>query len=255
MIRAGSTSVEMRGYMHDLAGSTEKEPTGRVSLLEDTDGDGRMDKATAFLDKVVMPRAVMAVNGGALIAVPPQLFFCKDTDGDGKADVKDSRRDGLRHARRTAGAHGELPGVGHGQRDLERGLRHAAQAARRPVDEGCPASVAASGAFARTTSAGSTSTTTATCSAPICCPRRPLRSNPLLRNATSINAKLAADQTLYASHPTPGVNRGYDAKTLSADGKTDKTHRHLRRAHLSRRRLPRHVSRQRLRAGAMRESW
>jgi hypothetical protein len=43
--------------------------------------------------------------------------------------------------------------------------------------------------------------------------------NPLLRNATSINAKLAADQTLYASHPTPGVNRGYDAKTLSADGR------------------------------------
>jgi hypothetical protein len=38
-----------------------------------------MDKATAFLDKVVMPRAVMAVNGGALIAVPPKLFFCKDT--------------------------------------------------------------------------------------------------------------------------------------------------------------------------------
>ena len=80
---------EMRGYMHDLAGSTEKEPTGRVSLLEDIDGDGRMDKATAFLDKVVMPRAVMAVNGGALIAVPPQLLFCKDTNGDGVADVKE----------------------------------------------------------------------------------------------------------------------------------------------------------------------
>ena len=60
--------VEMRGYMHDVDGTGEELPNGRVSLLEDTDGDGRMDKATAFLDNIVMPRAVMAVNGGALIA-------------------------------------------------------------------------------------------------------------------------------------------------------------------------------------------
>jgi mono/diheme cytochrome c family protein len=53
-------------------------------------------------------------------------------------------------------------------------------------------------------------------------PTEAFTKNPLLRNATSINAKLAADQTLYASHPTPGVNRGYDAKTLSADGRLTK---------------------------------
>jgi hypothetical protein len=47
-----------------------------------------MDKAPAFLDNIVMPRAVMAVTGGALIAAPPNLLFCKDTDGDGKADVR-----------------------------------------------------------------------------------------------------------------------------------------------------------------------
>ena len=53
-------------------------------------------------------------------------------------------------------------------------------------------------------------------------PTEAFTKNPLLRNATSINAKLAADQTLYPAHPTPGVNRGYDAKTLSADGRLTK---------------------------------
>jgi mono/diheme cytochrome c family protein len=74
-------------------------------------------------------------------------------------------------------------------------------------------------------------------------PTEAFTKNPLLRTATSINAKLAADQALYPSHPTPGVNRGYDAKTLSADGKLTTSHRHLRRAHLSRRCVSRHAYR------------
>jgi len=81
--------VEMRGYMHDVTGTKDMEPLGRIKRLEDTDGDGRMDKASVFLDQLVLPRAVMAVNGGALVAEPPMLYFCRDTDGDGKADVKE----------------------------------------------------------------------------------------------------------------------------------------------------------------------
>src|SRR5688572_19287294 len=37
--------VEMRGYMHDVDGAGEDQPIGRVKVLEDTDGDSRMDKA------------------------------------------------------------------------------------------------------------------------------------------------------------------------------------------------------------------
>ena len=82
--------VEMRGFMPNLEGKGEEEPVGRVVILEDTDGDGRMDKRTIFLDGLVMPRAVCIVRDGALVGEPPNLWFCRDTDGDGTCDEKTS---------------------------------------------------------------------------------------------------------------------------------------------------------------------
>ncbi len=80
--------VEMQSYMPDIAGDGELVPTSRVMVLEDTDGDGIADKATPFLEGLVLPRAILPCYGGLLVIEPPNLLFCRDTDGDGRADEK-----------------------------------------------------------------------------------------------------------------------------------------------------------------------
>ncbi len=80
--------VQMLGYMPDVAGKGEEAPVGQVVFLEDLDGDGRFDRDTVFLDRLVLPRALAFAGDGVLVAEPPSLWFCRDTDGDGRADEK-----------------------------------------------------------------------------------------------------------------------------------------------------------------------
>ena len=81
--------AEMRGYMPDVDARGEPDPVGRVVVLEDVDGDGRIDRSTPFLEKLVLPRAIAIVDGGVLVCEPPGLYFCRDLDGDLRCDTKE----------------------------------------------------------------------------------------------------------------------------------------------------------------------
>ncbi|MBN8628561.1 MAG: azurin, partial [Planctomycetes bacterium] len=61
----------------------------KILILEDTDGDGRADKQTAFADKLHVPTGIELGNGGVYVAQQPNLMFLKDTDGDDQADVRE----------------------------------------------------------------------------------------------------------------------------------------------------------------------
>ncbi len=54
----------------------------------DDDSDGKADRMVVFADKLHNPTGLAFWGGGLLVASAPDLFFLKDTDGDGVADVK-----------------------------------------------------------------------------------------------------------------------------------------------------------------------
>ena len=77
--------VEWTAYMPDIDATNELNPICEIAVLTDTDGDGVMDERTVFLDGLKLPRSVAPTRDGALVILPPDLYFCRDTDGDGRA--------------------------------------------------------------------------------------------------------------------------------------------------------------------------
>lgn len=71
----------------------ERTPTSKTgdSLLvfEDTNGDGKADKVTHFLDDLNCPTGFQFHKDGVMVMQAPDLWFGRDTNGDGKADWKE----------------------------------------------------------------------------------------------------------------------------------------------------------------------
>ncbi|MEZ5388037.1 MAG: c-type cytochrome [Prosthecobacter sp.] len=62
---------------------------GRISMLEDKDGDGYFETSQVFADDLPWPTAVIWANGGLYVGATPDIWRFEDKNGDGKAEVRE----------------------------------------------------------------------------------------------------------------------------------------------------------------------
>ncbi len=82
--------AQMMTYMQDADATNENKPWSRISVLEDTDGDGKMDKSAVFIDSMVLPRIMLPLDDRVIVGETFQrnLYTYRDTNKDGVADEK-----------------------------------------------------------------------------------------------------------------------------------------------------------------------
>lgn len=60
----------------------------RIRLLEDTDGDGQVDRSSVFADSLMEVTSILPWKGGVLATAAPDILYLKDTDQDRRADLR-----------------------------------------------------------------------------------------------------------------------------------------------------------------------
>jgi putative membrane-bound dehydrogenase-like protein len=69
--------------------SARAKPADYILILEDTDADGKADKASRFAEGLTMVQGVEPGEGGVFVCDFDQIVHLRDTDGDGLADVRE----------------------------------------------------------------------------------------------------------------------------------------------------------------------
>ena len=62
---------------------------GRIRLLKDTDGDGKIDKSIVFAENITEGTSMLFWKGGLIVTAAPYILYLKDINGDGKSDTSE----------------------------------------------------------------------------------------------------------------------------------------------------------------------
>lgn len=81
------TQVRRIDASREAQARAEKDQYGTVKLLEDRDGNGRIDHASVWADHLPACYGVVAAAGGVVAICPPEVRYLADRDGDGTAEV------------------------------------------------------------------------------------------------------------------------------------------------------------------------
>jgi mono/diheme cytochrome c family protein len=84
--------AEFMTYMPDVEGNNQTLPASRITRFEDRNADGTYETRTVFADKLVLPRAVLPLDGDSILTNETHtdnLVKLTDTNGDGIADRRE----------------------------------------------------------------------------------------------------------------------------------------------------------------------
>ena len=75
-------------YVAEMGDYPAESQGGRIRKLEDSDRDGKIDRATVFVAQVPYPTSVLPYQDGILVAAAPDILWFRDGDGDGVAEQR-----------------------------------------------------------------------------------------------------------------------------------------------------------------------